>query len=116
MHIVNDINDIDISAPSIKKSLRVKADYAKEKRCNTLICVIENPKFIANISTIVRNINTLGVSKLYVVDSSNVLPSDWNKMRSDKQMNTLSCSAIKWTYIKKFNTTPECITYLQKKN
>lgn len=43
-----------------KTSLRKKADYAKTGRCKNLIAVLEAPRNIENIGTVIRNINVLG--------------------------------------------------------
>ena len=59
---------------SVKSSLRKKADIAKTMRCCTLICVLENPKNFENVLAIIRNVDALGIEKLYVVDGFNVLP------------------------------------------
>lgn len=61
-----------------KSSLRIKADKAKELRCKNLIAVLEEPTDFKNIGTVVRNINALGVEKLYIVDKKNdYLKSGW---------------------------------------
>jgi tRNA (guanosine-2'-O-)-methyltransferase len=96
-------------------SLRKKADKAKILRCNTLIAILENPKTMTNIGLVIRNIDTLGVSKLYVVDENNILPDNWNDMRSNRKLISLSASAIKWAFVKKFNTTKECLDHLETK-
>lgn len=44
-----------------KTSLRKKADYAKTGRCKNLIAVLEAPRNIENIGTVIRNINVLGL-------------------------------------------------------
>ena len=51
-----------------KSTARLRADEIKEFRCKNLIAVIENPTDIKNIGTIIRNVNTLGVEKAYVID------------------------------------------------
>ena len=43
-----------------RTSLRQKADRAKTKRCNTLVCVLENPQNSSNIGAVLRNIDALG--------------------------------------------------------
>ena len=97
-----------------KTSLRRKADYAKTGRCKNLIAVLESPRNLENIGTVIRNINALGVEKLYIVDTFNVLPNDWSSMRNKKKLLDVSVSAVKWTFIKKFNTTTECMDHLEK--
>jgi len=99
----------------IKSSLRKRAERAKKKRCKNLITVLENPKTIANVGSAIRNVDALGVEKLYVVDGYNLLPDDWQKMRANRSLNTISVSAIKWAYVKRFNSTKECLEHLKDK-
>ena len=97
-----------------KSSLRKKADEIKELRCKNLIAVLEEPNDIKNIATVVRNINALGVEKLYIVDSQKRLPKDWEEMRERKSLLKPSVSAIKWTFVKTFESSEECIEHLKK--
>ena len=99
-----------------KSSARKRADEIKEVQCKNLIAVIEDPSNIKNIGTVVRNVNALGVEKVYVVDSRNSLPDDWQEMRETKTLSKTSVSAIKWSFVKRFNSTEECIEHLQKNN
>ncbi len=98
-----------------KSSLRKRADEIKKDRCKNLIAVLEEPKMLKNIGTVIRNINALGAEKLYVVDSKNRLPNDWHEMREKKSLLTPSVSAIKWSFVKTFESTQECIDYLNEK-
>jgi tRNA (guanosine-2'-O-)-methyltransferase len=97
-----------------KPSLRARADKIKDFRCKNLIAVIEEPDDIRNLGTIIRNVNALGVEKAYVVSSKNWLPDDWQDMRSRSKLHAVSASAIKWSFVKKFATTEDCLTHLQK--
>tara|TARA_B110000114_G_scaffold183755_1_gene225764 strand:- start:115 stop:732 length:618 start_codon:yes stop_codon:yes gene_type:complete len=97
-----------------KSSLRKKADAIKEFRCKNLIAVLEEPKDYKNIGRTIRNINALGVEKLYIIDSRDKVPDDWQEMRSDVTLTNTSGSAIKWSFVKKFNSTEECIDHLDK--
>ena len=97
-----------------KSSLRKKADSIKEFRCKNLIAVLEEPQDYKNIGRTIRNINALGVEKLYIVDSRNKVPDDWQEMRTDVTLTKTSGSAIKWSFVKKFNSTKECIDHLDK--
>ena len=100
-----------------RQSLREKADKVKDLRCNTLICVIEDPINNLNIGAIIRNINALGVSKLYIVDSKNRMKNeDWHSMRENRGMKDASASAIKWTFVKVFKSSEECFDHLEKNN
>ena len=99
-----------------KSSARKRADEIKEFQCKNLIAVIEDPNNIKNIGTVVRNVNALGVEKVYVVYSRNSLPDDWQEMRETKTLSKTSVSAIKWSFVKRFNSAEECIEHLQKNN
>lgn len=101
--------------PSEKKksSSRLRADAIKEHRCKNLIAVIEDPKDIVNIGTVIRNVNALGVEKAYVVDPSNSLPDDWQDMRERRSLSKSSVSAVKWSFVKRFDSTDECLNHLE---
>jgi tRNA (guanosine-2'-O-)-methyltransferase len=99
----------------MRTTLRQRADKAKLTRCNTLIAVLENPKTIENVGSVIRNVDALGVSKLYVVDEFNLLGTDdWQSMRERSSLNKLSVGAVKWSYIHRFPDTTSCIDYLNK--
>ena len=100
----------------MKTNLRIKADKAKQNRCKNLIAVLENPKTIENIGSVVRNIDALGVEKLYVIDGYKLLPGTWQEMRDRNSLKKISVSAIKWSFVKTFKNTEDCINYLNKKN
>lgn len=97
-----------------KSPLREKADKIKALRCKNLIAVLEEPTDIRNIGAAVRNINALGVEKLYIIDSRGLLPDDWQEMRERKSLIGTSASAIKWSFVKTFKSTEECIKHLKK--
>lgn len=97
-----------------KSSLRKKADSIKELRCKNLIAVIEEPKDDKNIGQTIRNINALGVEKLYIIDSRDKVPDDWQEMRTNVTLIKSSSSAIKWSFVKKFKTAEDCINHLNK--
>lgn len=97
-----------------KSSLRKKADAIKEFRCKNLIAVLEEPQDYKNIGRTIWNINALGVEKLYIIDSRDKVPDDWQEMRSDVTLTKTSGSAIKWSFVKKFKSTEECIAHLDK--
>ena len=94
--------------------LRQRANAVKSGRCKNLIAVLEEPSDPKNIGTVIRNINALGVEKLYIVDPNNIIPKDWQEMRTRKTLLKTSVSAVKWTFVKKFKTTQECIEHLAK--
>ena len=99
---------------SEKKPARLRADSIRDFRCKNLIAVIEDPSDFRNIGTVVRNVNALGVEKVYVVDPKKKLPEDWESMRSSPLLSKPSVSAIKWSFLKRFDSTEACLSHLEK--
>jgi len=97
-----------------KSSARQRADEIKDYRCKNLIAVIEDPSNIKNIGTVIRNVNALGVEKVYVVDPRNALPDDWQDMRETRSLSKTSVSAVKWSFVKRFDSTEACIAHLEE--
>nr|BAF45162.1 putative RNA methyltransferase [uncultured bacterium] len=113
-----------------KSSARLRADEIKDYRCKNLIAVIEDPSNIKNIGTVIRNVNALGVEKVYVVDPRNALPDDWQEMREKRSLSKTSVSAVKWSekrslsktsvsavkwsFVKRFDSTEACIEHLEE--
>jgi tRNA (guanosine-2'-O-)-methyltransferase len=97
-----------------RKSVRSRADKIKPYRCKNLIAVIEDPSDIKNVGTVIRNVNALGVEKAYVIDPRRALPDDWQEMRERKSLSKTSVSAIKWSFVKRFDSTEECIEHLAR--
>lgn len=93
----------------------MRADAIRDFRCKNLIAVIENPADIKNIGTIIRNVNALGVEKVYVVDSRRELPDDWQELREHKPISKVSVSAVKWTFVRRFDSTDDCFDHLERK-
>ena len=106
----------DIETPKSKRSVRERADAIKQFRCKNLIAVLECPTDVKNIGTVIRNANALGVEKIYVVDPRRSLPDDWQDLREQKSVSKTSVSAVKWTFVKRFDSTDECFDYLESKN
>ncbi|RYE10287.1 MAG: TrmH family RNA methyltransferase [Hyphomicrobiales bacterium] len=98
-----------------KPSVRKRAEAIKNFRCKNLIAVIEDPNDIKNIGTVIRNVNALGVEKVYVVDPRNTLPDDWQEMRGRPSLFNTSVSAVKWTFVRRFDSTEACLSYLESK-
>jgi tRNA (guanosine-2'-O-)-methyltransferase len=98
-----------------KRPARKRADEIKQFRCKNLYAVLENPHDIGNIGTVIRNVNALGVEKVYVVDSSRKLSDDWQQLRERKSLSKTSVSAVKWTFVRRFDSTDACFDYLEKK-
>ncbi len=105
----------DEESPKGKSSKRKRADAIKDYRCKNLIAVIENPDEMRNIGTVIRNVNALGVEKAYVIDPRRTLPDDWQDMRERKSLSKTSVSAIKWSFVRRFDSTEDCIAHLKKK-
>ena len=105
--------DSEIEEKKQKPSVRRRANEIKEFRCKNLIAVIEAPSDIKNIGTIIRNVNALGVEKIYVVDPRKALPDDWQDMRERPSLSKTSVSAIKWSFAKRFDSTEACIKHLK---
>lgn len=99
----------------LKQSARRRADAVKQFRCKNLIAVIENPIDVKNIGTVIRNANALGVEKVYVVDPRRSLPDDWQDMRERGTISKTSVSAVKWTFVRRFDSTDECFDHLEKR-
>ena len=100
--------------PSSKTTVRQRAKEIKPYRCKNLIAVIEDPKDIKNIGTVIRNVNALGVEKTYIVDPRHALPDEWQDMRENKSLSGTSASAIKWSFVKRFDSTEACLQHLEK--
>jgi tRNA (guanosine-2'-O-)-methyltransferase len=97
-----------------KRPARKRADEIKSFRCKNLIAVLENPTDVRNIGTVIRNVNALGVEKVYVVDPRHSLPDDWQELREAKAVSKTSVSAVKWTFVKRFDSTDDCFDHLEK--
>lgn len=105
---------MDEVTPS-KPSVRKRAEEIKDFRCKNLIAVIENPTDVKNIGTVIRNVNALGVEKVYVVDPHRSLADDWQDLRERKSISKTSVSAVKWTFVKRFDSTDACFDHLEIK-
>lgn len=103
-------------APTEKSSARKRADAIKAFRCKHLIAVIESPLEVRNVGTVIRNVNALGVEKAYVVDRKGILPDDWAEMREQKALSKTSVSAVKWSFVRTFDSTADCLAHLASKN
>ena len=99
-----------------RSSVRQRANEIAPHRCKNLIAVLECPTDIKNIGTVIRNVNALGVEKAYVVDPRKSLPDDWQEMREKRSLSKISVSAIKWSFVKRFDSTEDCLAHLEKNN
>lgn len=96
-----------------ESSIRRRANAIKPYICKNVIAVIEEPHDMVNIGTVIRNVNALGVDRTYVIDPGRSLPDDWNEMREEKSLSKRSVSAIKWSFVKRFDSTEDCIKHLK---
>ena len=115
----SEITDIGsaVSVEPIKKNrIRVRAEGANVQRCKTLVCVLENPTNLCNITGVIRTADGVGVGKIYIISKQKFIYENWQDIRTDPKWISLSASASKWVYIKKFETTAECLAHLEKKN
>lgn len=99
-----------------KPTVRARANAIKPFICKNLIAVIENPSEFRNIGTVIRNVNAFGVEKVYIVDPHRRLPDDWQDMREKPKLSKSSVSAVKWSFVKRFDSTDDCFDHLEKNN
>ena len=103
----------DETTKKSKPGVRKRAKAIKAFQCKHLIAVLEWPNDMLNIGTVIRNVNAMGVEKVYVVDPKKSLPDDWQDMRERRKLSTTSVSAVKWTFVKRFDSTIDCIKHLE---
>lgn len=114
---MEDVSDSENAEPKKSKpTVRARAKAIKPFICKNLIAVIENPSELRNIGTVIRNVNAFGVEKVYVVDPHKQLPDDWQDMREKPKLSKVSVSAVKWSFVKRFDSTDECFDHLEKMN
>ena len=97
-----------------KSTIRQRANEIKDYQCKNLIAVLENPMDVKNIGAVIRNANALGVEKIFVVDKRKSLPDDWEELRERKSISKISVSASKWTFVKRFDSSAQCLEHLDK--
>ncbi len=54
-----------------KPKIRARDNKIKNLKYKNLIAIIKNPDNVKNIGTIIRNVNALGVKKVYIVTDQN---------------------------------------------
>ncbi|MFC6196860.1 TrmH family RNA methyltransferase [Ponticaulis profundi] len=106
------MND-DSDAKKSRKSLRSRVKELKPFQCKNLIAVLEEPNDIGNIGTVIRNVNASGVEKVYIIDPQGALPDEWQEMRETRALSKTSGSANKWTFVKRFDSTQDCLDHLR---
>lgn len=109
------MDETEDKAAKKRKNIRTRVNAIKPFRCKNLIVVLENPGNLKNIGTTIRNIDALGAEKTYIIDSRGLLKDDWEEMRKTRSLLKLSVSAIKWSFVKRFESTESCLAHLQKK-
>lgn len=95
-------------------AVRERIRKIKHLRNRYFICVLENPDNLVNVASAIRNISAFGVEKLYVVGGTDIL-KDFESSRSNKHLTNISVGTNKWVFVKHFDTTSECVSYLKKK-
>ena len=56
------------------------------------------------------------LKKTYIIDPNHALPDDWEDMREKRSLSKTSVSAVKWSFVKRFDSTQDCLRHLQKNN
>jgi tRNA (guanosine-2'-O-)-methyltransferase len=92
---------------------RERANRAREARSRSVLCVLENPSLMVNVASVMRNVDALGVQKLYIVDPRGLYASTWQSMRSDRTLLKASVGAVKWVYTRRFASTTDCLAHLR---
>jgi tRNA (guanosine-2'-O-)-methyltransferase len=73
---------------------------------------------MANIGSVIRNVDALGVGKLYVVSRKfpqAMFPKPGRGQTFDSILQHTSVGACKWVYVRVFDTTQACLQHLAKK-
>lgn len=97
-----------------QRRIRKRADAIKPFRCKHTVAVLECPRDILNLGTVIRNVDALGIEKVYVIDPDHKLPEDWENLRSRRSVSKTSASAVKWIFVKRFDNTSDCFDHLKK--
>lgn len=95
--------------------IRKRAKAIKPYLCKHTIAVLECPRDIMNLGSVIRNVDALGIEKVYVIDPDNKLPDDWEELRDRRSLHKTSASAVKWTFVKRFDSTADCFSHLKKR-
>lgn len=95
-------------------AIRERIRKIKHLRNLYFVCVLENPTDIVNIASAIRNISAFGVEKLYIVGGAKNILHDFESSRNNKRLTNISVGANKWVFVKRFETTNECISHLRK--
>ncbi len=93
-------------------TLRERIKEIKHLQNKYSICVLENPRNLINIATVLRNVSAFGIEKLYVIGG--VSPKSFEESKKDGKLANLSVGSNRWVFLKYFETTEECIKHLRK--
>jgi tRNA G18 (ribose-2'-O)-methylase SpoU len=88
-----------------RDGIRARAKRAKQFRSRNLVCVLENPSYKNNIGGVLRNVDALGYTKLYIVDEKKWITE---KVIHETTMVSFSASANLWVYVVLFPSTQAC--------
>ncbi len=93
--------------------LRDHHHRSKEWTCKNFIAVLEHPKDLRNVVAFVRNALALGVEKIFIITSHPDTPALLEDMRSRHVWVPPSLSALRWSFLRVFPTTEDCIQLLR---
>lgn len=100
-------------------ALRQKANKAQKTRCRTLLCVLENPGSLVNVGAVIRNVDALGIAKLYIVSSTfkqEKFPKPGRGHKTSRVLQGTSAGASRWVYVHVFSTAKDCFAHLAKQH
>ena len=105
---MEEFGELEINEPH---RLQLRKRLKSRILTRSVACIVENPCHIGNLGAIIRSAESLGISKIYVIDGYNLVP---NKYKKSQTLNGLTVGSVKWVYIKTFKTTEECVSYLSE--
>ena len=89
-------------------------DFVSTMKNNCLIAVLENPIYIRNIGSAIRNVNGLGVDKIYFINKNGRLDEDVETLKNRRTILKHSNGSLKWTTVKVFPDSTSCLKELDK--
>lgn len=79
-----------------------------------LIGVLENPIYIRNIGNAIRNVNGLGVDRIYFINKNGRLDNDVEELKKRRTILKHSNGSLTWTEVKVFPDSETCLAELKK--
>jgi tRNA (guanosine-2'-O-)-methyltransferase len=79
-----------------------------------LIAVLENPIYIRNIGNAIRNVNGLGVDRIYFINKNGRLDNDVEELKKRRTILKHSNGSLTWTEVKVFPDNKSCLEELKK--